>query len=332
MSTRLHLPAIHHITAIAPSVSANLWFYEIVLGLRLVKQTVNFDDPYTYHLYYGDAQGAPGTILTFFPWQNLPQGRLGSGMVTAVAFAVPKASLNFWEQRLAGFGFQGFVSTRFGEQVLQLNDPHGLPLELVAAEKPLVSSYWQEGPIPFDSAITGFHSATATLSAIETIGSLLSQTLGMTFQNREANRFRFAMAETTAPGHFYDVVVDKKAPAGRQGSGTVHHIAFRAGDDAEQKTWQSLLGQAGIPVTDIRDRSYFRSIYFPTPGGVLFEIATDPPGFQLDESLSDLGASLKLPPQYEPMRTHIEQELPPLRAPSFDVPFRKRPPGKQAAG
>jgi glyoxalase family protein len=307
------LPGIHHITAMTPSAADNLAFYENVLGLRLVKQTVNFDDPFTYHLYYGDAQGSPGTILTFFPWQNLPQGRPGAGMVTAVAFAVPGGSLDYWAGRLERYSVRMRSARRFGDQVLAFQDPHGLALELVSSPGKASTVHWQASPVEAAHAITGFHSATATLRSMDGIKTLLTQVLGMRQVQREGNRFRFATADAAAPGRIYDVVADADAPEGRQGAGSVHHIAFRTPDDEAQGAWQTLLRQAGVPATEVRDRHYFRSIYFRSPGGVLFEIATDPPGFTRDESLADLGGTLKLPPQYESMRARIEARLPALR-------------------
>ena len=326
MHTKQYIPGIHHITAVASSAAANLAFYEKVLGLRLVKQTVNFDDPYTYHLYYGDAQGTPGTILTFFPWENLPQGKPGSGMVTAVAFAIPRQSVDFWVNRIDGAGIEMQTEERFGEPVLRFVDPHGLPLELVGVMTPPSTIYWEDGPVTETHAITGFHSATATVNRLEEIKGLLLDVMGMTLKERENNRYRFRLESHKAPGHIYDVVFDPEAPAGRPGGGTVHHIAFRTEDGESQTVWQSLLRQSGFGVTDVRDRNYFRSIYFHSPGGVLFEIATDPPGFSVDENLEELGTSLKLPNQYEHMRETIENQLPPLRSSPFHHVFKEPQP------
>lgn len=308
------ISGIHHITAISSSARANLAFYERVLGLRLVKQTVNFDDPYTYHLYYGDGRGTPGTIITFFPWETLPQGKPGAGMVTAVAFAVPRDSLDFWLHRLRGEGLRIETAERFGEPVLRFADPHGLPLELVGTARPPATVPQAGGAVPREYALTGFHSAATTLNAFEPAHSLLQGVMGMSLAGREGNRYRFGMNGQDAAGLFYDVIADTSAQSGREGTGTVHHIAFRTEDDASQAQWQSLLRRAGLAVTDVRDRQYFRSIYFRAPGGVLFEIATDLPGFAVDEPAAELGASLKLPPQYEPSRPAIARRLPLLRA------------------
>jgi glyoxalase family protein len=308
-----HISAIHHITAITPSATENLAFYENVLGLRLVKQTVNFDDPYTYHLYYGDARGTPGTVLTFFPWENLPQGRPGAGMVTAIAFAVPLRAMNFWDKRLRRLACDLQSGERFGDPVLRFTDPHGLPLELIGQSEPPKTPHWHAGPIPADYAITGFHSATATLHHWTESKTLFSSLLGMTLFKQADNRYRFASADTKAPGHFWDVVIDPQAPPGHQGGGTVHHIAFRTASDNEQAWWQSRLRTVGIGVTEVRDRKYFRSIYFHAPQRLLLEIATDGPGFGVDEEEAILGTRLRLPESYEPMRPDIERRLPPLR-------------------
>jgi glyoxalase family protein len=313
MQSTQKISAIHHITAIAAGAAGNLAFYRNLLGLRLVKKTVNFDDPYTYHLYYGDDQGTPGTILTFFPWENLPRGRSGAGMVTAVAFAVPEESMPFWKHRLQAAGTAIRTTERFGEPVLQFSDPHGLPLELIGTTRPTPVTHWRFGPVPQAHAVSGFHSATATLNDLEPIMSLLKDTMGMTPDGREQHRYRFRMDDRIAPGHFYDVVFDAQATPGRAGSGTVHHIAFRTQTDADQVRWQGVLRSAGLGVTDVRDRKYFRSIYFHSPGGVLFEIATDHPGFAIDESTADMGSALQLPSQYEHLRAELDNRLPPLQ-------------------
>mgnify|MGYP001260821620 CR=1 FL=1 len=319
MSPKITISAIHHITAITPSAAENLAFYENVLGLRLVKQTVNFDDPYTYHLYYGDNRGTPGTILTFFPWENLPQGVPGAGMVTAIAFAAPLRAFDFWRRRLERMTCDVKTGERFGDPVLHFADPHGLPLELIGQSEPPVTPHWRAGPVPAENAISGFHSATATLHHWPENRALFSSLLGMTLFKQAGNRYRFASGDTRAAGHFWDVVIDPQAPLGQQGGGTVHHIAFRAASDAAQLEWQSRLRAANISVTEVRDRKYFRSIYFHAPQRLLLEIATDGPGFSVDEDEAVLGASLKLPQSYEPMRADIERHLPPLRT-STQVP------------
>jgi len=325
MNTDMRISGIHHITAVTSSAAENLAFYEKILGLRLVKQTVNFDDPFTYHLYYGDANGSPGTILTFFPWQNLPRGKPGAGMVTAIAFAIPRTSIEFWTRRIGAQSIRVEKSDRFGDPVLQFADPHGLPIELIGTSETPSTTYWPEGPIEKAHTVTGFHSATATVNVLEENNTLLRDVMGMTLQERENHRYRFRMNATEAPGRFLDVVYDPKAPLGKPGGGTVHRIAFRTENDASQLRWQSILKKSGMGVTDVRDRKYFRSIYFHIPAGVLFEIATDPPGFTIDESARELGSYLQLPEQYEPMRSEIEQRLPPLRSEPFRHVFEKAP-------
>jgi glyoxalase family protein len=306
--------AIHHITAIAASAAENLEFYEQVLGLRLVKQTVNFDDPYTYHLYYADGIGSPGTIMTFFPWKTVSAGRPGSGMIVAVSFSVPLEAMAYWDERLTGKGIDVEQDWRFDEPVLQFSDPHGLFLELVGVSAVPSCVPWQESPVEPGQGILGFHSATVLLNSLDETHSLLAGIMGMELYAEENNRYRFKMTEAQSPGHFLEVLVDPRADRAQLGAGTVHHIAFRASTDEEQILWRKRLIQERFQVTEIIDRKYFRSIYFREPGGVLFEIATDPPGFSVDEPLGELGASLKLPSRYEAMRGKIVSSLPPLRA------------------
>ena len=308
---------IHHITAICSSPSVNVAFYEDVLGLRLVKQTVNFDDPHTYHLYYGDDGGRPGTILTFFPWIGIAKGQDGAGMVTATSFSIPADSLDYWLDRLDRHGVEVVQENRFGERVIKFNDPHGLHLELIGTNN--VADEGQSDPTEKEAhyRIRGFHSATSLVREAHGTEQLLTDSMGLVRHDQEGNRTRFAMENDEGLGRFYDLLVDPDAPVGRQGSGTVHHIAFRTHSDDEQTHWQQSLRRDGHAVTEVRDRNYFKSIYFHEPGGVLFEIATDPPGFTVDERPEELGRSLKLPSQYEPMRAQIEQQLPPLRGPEF---------------
>ncbi|MDJ0873698.1 MAG: VOC family protein [Desulfobacterales bacterium] len=313
----LKISGIHHITAIAASPVENLNFYETVLGLRLVKQTVNFDDPHTYHLYYGDGEGGPGTIITFFPWQNLPRGRAGAGMVTAIAFAIPGESIPYWQERLRRHAVAFAETVQFGAPALRFDDPHGLTLELVAVQKPPTVRAWPESPIPAAHAIRGFHTATVLSRDPDATQALLTQVMGMTRVGKDGDRHRFRMQAQDAPGHFVDLVEDASARIGQQGGGTVHHIAFRVADLQAQGAWRRVLGQKGFNPTEVRDRNYFQSIYFREPGGVLFEFATDPPGFGVDEQPDRLGATLKLPAQYEPMRSQIESRLPPLRPSDF---------------
>lgn len=312
MQKPLTINGIHHITAIASSAADNLAFYRQALGLRLVKQTVNFDDPYTYHLYYGDGIGSPGTIITFFPWEKLPPGRAGAGMVTAIGFTVARSAMDYWHDRLHTLGLTPVRETRFGDPVLGFNDPHGLDLELIGVDTPPEIRPWAQSEVPETHMIRGFHSATAVLREMGPTRRLLTQVMGMVPVGEEDNRLRVRMADDRPPGIYYDIVADPQAAAGRSGGGTVHHIAFRTASAEEQLVWQDRLRDNGYAVTPVRDRNYFRSIYFNEPGGVLFEIATDSPGFSIDESLEALGRTLKLPAQYESMRAEIEAHLPPL--------------------
>lgn len=308
-SQRRTISGIHHITAIASSASENLKFYRGILGLRLVKKTVNFDDPYTYHLYYGDEAGTPGTILTFFPWEGMPSGRRGTAMITAAAFAIPLASMDFWTNRLHSAGIDFSDHSRFGERVVSFTDPHGLALELVGVEVNSVFQPWREGPVPADLQIRGFHSATATVTSCRLTSALLTDVLGLRGIGVEGKRFRFRTAGEGVAGVFYDVVEDPDVERGVMGGGTVHHIAFRTPDAVAQESWRQLLIARGLDVTPVIDRKYFRSIYFREAGGVLFELATDPPGFTVDEEPALLGLKLMLPQRYEPIRKNIEQVL-----------------------
>lgn len=313
------IPGIHHVTAIAGDPQANLAFYTQILGLRLVKKTVNFDDPGSYHFYFGDADGTPGTILTFFPWPGAYPGRVGDGMATATAFAMPAGSLDYWMERLAELhdNFDAPV-TRLGAQVLTLRDPDGLILELVAGDSVTLASSagiekdWEYATVPAEHRLRGFHSVTLCVAGFEQTAKLLTETFGYEAAGEEPDRLRFR-----SPSGAHAAVVDLSrkpdpVPHGRMGSGTVHHVAFRAKDEQQQIEWREAIAALGFHVTHVLDRQYFRSIYFREPGGVLFEIATDPPGFQTDETFEELGTHLKLPPWLEPQRQHIERRLPPV--------------------
>ena len=305
------IPGVHHITAIAGDPRRNVAFYIGVLGQRLVKKTVNFDDPGTYHLYYGDEVGNPGTILTFFPFTGIPRGTRGVGQVAAVAFAIPAASLAYWRERLAAHGVTiEDAETRFGERVLAFADPDGLQLELVATEASASESVWAQGPVPAEHAIRGFHAATLWVRSHEPTRRVLTELMGFRFAGEEGDRIRYAAGDSASG--LVDVVAMPAAPQGNGAAGTVHHIAWRTPDDAEQLEWRSELARHGLNVTPVRDRQYFHSIYFREPGGVLFEIATDPPGFAIDESVAALGTGLMLPPWLETHRAELAQILPPL--------------------
>jgi len=314
MATRT-ITGIHHITAIAGDPQRNLDFYTTVLGLRLVKLTVNFDDPGTYHFYFGNHAGTPGSILTFFPWPNIRKGVIGSGQVTATTFAIPARSVAYWLRRLTEHGLTPNESgERFGERVIAFADPDGLPLELVATPHPDPSVAWKDGPVEPEHAICGFHSATLSEEGYEQTALLLQDTMGFDFAGNEGNRFRYK-ARNGSVGAIVDVVCTPDGRFGRLGAGTVHHIAWRTPDDDQQLIWRKDLVTLGYNVSPVMDRTYFHSIYYREPGGVLFEIATDPPGFALDESPEHLGERLMLPPQYESERSTLEHALPTLVLP-----------------
>jgi glyoxalase family protein len=291
---------IHHITAIAGDPQRNLDFYTEALGLRLVKRTVNFDDPGSYHFYFGDNIGSPGTIMTFFPWPGARRGARGSGQVTTVSFAVPRNSIAFWKERLrATHVIAEEIEGRFGCNALRFLDPDGLQLELVASANEESSS---------ERAIRGFAAPTLEVRNLEKTEKLLTEILGFEFVAEENNRRRFRGSGSNASAEID--LVSSEAGFGQIAAGTVHHIAFRAADDDEQLTVREQLVARGLNVTPVIDRQYFHSIYFREPNGILFEIATDGPGFLIDEPADALGETLKLPPIYESKRNEIERVLP----------------------
>ena len=304
---------IHHVTAMAGEPQANLDFYAGILGLRLVKLTVNYDDPTTYHLYYGDGQGHPGTIMTFFPWPDAFKGRVGTGQLTVTSFAVPERSLAYWKNRLAEHqvSFQE-GRTDFDEKMVFFTDRDGLQLELIATPKANPERAWEHGSVPTDYAIRGFHHVTLSENGYEATASLLSDTLGFKSIQQQGNRFRYAAGDS-GPGTIVDVVCAPEGRPGRVAVGTVHHVAWRTSTDAQQTEFRELIKDLDYNVTPVIDRTYFHSIYFREPGGVLFEIATDPPGFAVDEPAESLGSSLVLPKWLEPVRPQLEQDLPPIR-------------------
>lgn len=306
---------LHHVTAIAADPQQNADFYHVVLGLRLVKITVNFDAPDTYHLYFGGEAGQPGTLITFFPWPGAPRGRRGAGQATTVSFSVPEGSLGWWRQHLQALAVSVTATvTRPGEEALSVRDPDGLAIELAAHPQPDRAPAWEGWPVPPEHAIRGLHSVTLTEAGYERTAELFTGTLGFRLASETGNRFRFATGDGGA-GALVDVLCRPEAPLGLVAAGTVHHIAWRASGDAEQAGWRdTLLGQ-GLDVTPVLDRQYFRSIYFREPGGVLLEIATDSPGFTIDEPLMRLGRALKLPPWLEPSRAEIEHALPAMKVP-----------------
>jgi glyoxalase family protein len=309
------IPGIHHVTAIASDPQQNVDFYTRILGLRLVKLTVNFDDPGTYHLYYGDERGQPGTVLTFFPWPGASRGRRGTGQVAVTSFSVPEGTLDYWEERFKRYDITtGQRQRRFEEEALTFLDPDWMQLELVAGPEAGEISPWDQGPVPAEYAIRGFHSVTLWENNLQPTAALLTGTLGFEAVAESGPRFRFR-GSAQSPGAVVDLVHLPDGERGWGGAGTVHHVAWRTPDDAEQLAWRQTLADRGLHVTPVMDRQYFRSIYFREPGGVLFEIATDPPGFIRDESLAELGTRLRLPAWLETQRAAVEAALPELALP-----------------
>lgn len=321
------IPGLHHVTAIVRDPRENLHFYARVLGLRLVKKTVNFDDPGTYHLYYGDAQGQPGSIMTFFPWPGARPGRHGTGQTTATAFAVPAAAIDYWQQRLDRAGVASVRTERFGEPVLAFADPDGLGIELVGSvTDDDERTPWLGADVAAEHAIRGFDAVTLMQAELDDSRALLVDVMGFRPVADEADedaasgsarRHRFESG-AGGSGTRVDLLVQPGAPRGLGGAGTVHHVAFRNVDDASQAEWREHLLRASVWPTEVKDRNYFHSIYYREPGGVLFELATDPPGFAIDEPVETLGADLKLPEWLESSRPRIEAALPPLDLPASE--------------
>lgn len=311
-SASVRLTGLHHITAIAGDPRRNVAFYTGTLGLRLIKRTVNFDDPSTYHLYYGDHVGTPGSVLTFFPWAGIRRGRPGTGQAYATAFAVPAGSLNFWRTRLLAHGVTpSAITRRFGDEVISFQDPDGLVLELIASAESDTRTAPSHPEVSAAQGIRGFHSVTLAVAAAAPTAALLTQVMGYRATANADHRTRFSVAGG-GPGTYVDLLVDPKLPRGTSGAGTVHHIAFRTPDDATQASALASLQELNLGVSPVMDRNYFHSIYYREPAGILFEIATDHPGFTIDEPLATLGTTLKLPAQYESQRAAIEAHLPPL--------------------
>ena len=311
------IPGLHHVTAIASDPQRNLDFYVGLLGLRFVKRTVNFDDPGTYHFYFGDRHGTPGTILTFFPWPEARRGIRGTGQVEATAFAIPQNSIGYWLERLKRHHVTAEkTAMRFGEEVIRFLDPDGLLIELIASTSPGRIESWPDSPVPAEHAVHGFHSVSAALEGYERTARLLIETFGYRLADELGNRFRFVSADNLALGRIIDLLCQPDAAMGHVAAGSVHHIAFRAKDQAEQLRWRTQLVDLGYNVTPVIDRTYFHSIYFREPGGVLFEIATEPPGFTLDEKVEELGMHLQLPPWMESARSQIEEVLPRIQVPA----------------
>lgn len=300
---------IHHISAIVGHPQENYDFYTKILGLRMIKQTVNYDDPKTYHLYFADEAGTPGTVMTFFPWPNAHQGRIGDGQVGVTTYVVPPHSFSFWEQRLEQFNIEYYKSIRFNETYLQFKDIHGLNIELVEREQGKENSWSSHGVTP-QTAIKGFGGAILYSAHPEETAHVLEHIMGLQRVVEEGDYIRFVA--TADIGQIIDL---KKSTGirGRMGVGAVHHIAWRAEDKADHVAWQNHVADLGMQVTEIKDRNYFDAVYFREPGQILFEIATDTPGFAIDEPLAELGEKLMLPPRYEARRAEIVAGLIPLK-------------------
>lgn len=311
----INTTGIHHVASIASDPQQNVDFYTEVLGLRIVKQTVNFDEKYIYHLYYGDEVGTPGTILTFFPFENGRRGRVGRGQTSATAFVIPEGSVEYWIDRLESHGVEvESRRTRFDKTVVPFRDHDGQPLELVTGTTDV--DPWTDGPVPAEQAIRGFHSITLASLNPDQTGQIL-ELVGYEPAEQNQDRTRYRAAGDRAA--IVDVRDRPDAPRARQGVGTVHHVAFRAPDEETQLEWREQLTDSGLQVTPQKDRQYFKSIYFREPGGVLFEIATDGPGFTRDESEEELGTTLKLPPWLENERERLEERLPEIATPRMKV-------------
>jgi len=306
---------LHHVTSISSDPQKTLDFYTKILGLRLIKLTVNYDDPTTYHVYFGDEIGHPGTVLTFFPWPGQPRGRKGAGQATNTSFSIPQESVLYWQDRLKLQGLSPEAPReRFGETVLSFEDPDGQALELVESKEIEARTGWTQGPIPREHVIRGFHGVTLLEEVLERTESVLVDTLGFRQVGEQENRFRYEAGKGAA-GTIVDVVSRPKAARGFVSVGTVHHVAFRALDNEHQKELRQEILKADLNVTPVIDRNYFHSIYFREHGGVLFEVATDQPGFTIDEPPEQLGTRLALPPWLENSRVEIEKNLPRVSLP-----------------
>ncbi len=304
---------LHHITAIAGNAKRNYDFYTKVLGLRFIKKTVNFDDPGTYHFYFGDEVGTPGTILTFFPWEGITQGKQGTGMTTEIGYSVPGQSFEFWKERFKEHDVRITNSgTRFGEQYLSFKDPDGLPLALIAPAGEDTRKPWETAEVSAGVATRGFHSVTLSLRGIRETARVLTDIFNYDLSGREGNRYRYVTAGITGAATI-DLLETPGGERAINAGGTVHHVAFRVKNEEILMNFrEKVLRHGGLNITPKIDRNYFFSLYFREPGGVLFEIATDNPGFSIDEPVGELGKNLKLPAQYESSRAEIEKVLPSL--------------------
>ncbi|HEU4799195.1 MAG TPA: ring-cleaving dioxygenase [Gemmatimonadales bacterium] len=309
------ITGLHHVTAISGDAQENLDFYVGVMGMRLVKRSVNQDSPGTYHLFYADAEGSPGTDLTFFPWPDLPRGRKGAGITVEVALAVPSGSLDFWRERLAGAGITTSEPVvRFSEETLLFEDPHGLSVALVATGDPRDSTPWAESPVPPRYQVRGLHVTRLVTRDLTATTQFIMGAMGYVRHAEEDGWHRFAV-NGGGSGKWLDLREDREAPRGTWGVGSVHHVAFRVPDDSTELAVRGDIEEFRRNPTPVIDRFWFKSVYFKEPGGALFEIATDGPGFAVDESMESLGETLVLPPWLEPQRAEIEAALPKVRVP-----------------
>jgi glyoxalase family protein len=309
----LAISGIHHVTAFARSPRENIDFYSGILALRTVKITVNYDDPGTYHLYFADRIGTPGTVMTFFPWPDASPGRVGRGQATSVAFAVPRNAIEFWAKRLSEAGIDHANSERFNEPCITFADPDDLPLQIIGIDDAVSTSQpWPAAEVASDHAILGFHSVALAVHDAKLTIAFLQDRFGFSIANADENTTRMRAPDSGTIGALVDVQESRDAPRGSFGPGTVHHVAWRALDEDELDKMRRALIDHGCNVTEIKNRNYFKSIYFREPGGVIFEIATDGPGFTIDEPEDSLGSGLCLPPWMEPERASIAAQLPSL--------------------
>jgi glyoxalase family protein len=309
------LRGIHHVTAICGNPQRNVDFYTGTLGLRLVKKTVNFDDPASYHLYYGDQIGTPGTLVTFFAWPKANPGQPGAGEPVGLGFAVPNGSLDWWKRRFSKADVPCIEIGRvFGEEMISVSDPDGLRIELIESKRSRQFAFWPDGGIAHENAIRAIHSVELSIHDRGASAALFTNELTFRQAGIEDTKHLFEVGTSQS---FVHIVQPLSEQGGEMGAGSIHHVAFRTDDDASQLEWRQKLTALGLSVSPVMDRSYFRSIYFREVGGVLFEIATDGPGFATDESVEHLGEALKLPAQYEPLRPQVERVLPPIVTPQL---------------